>query len=48
MEANREVEVLEKLKTKKLDQYNEFVAKEEEKFLDELTTQRGSTIFGKF
>ena len=40
IEATQEAEVLEKLKTKKHDQYLEVVAKAEESFLDELVIQR--------
>ena len=40
IEASREFEVLVKLKEKKHEVYNEFVAKQEEIFLDELVIQR--------
>ncbi len=43
IEANQEAEVLVKLKEKKQQSYNEMVAKAEEQFLDELTTQKGNT-----
>lgn len=42
LEATQEAEVLEKLKDKKKQAHTEMVAKHEEKFLDELTTQRGN------
>jgi len=44
VEASRDAEVLEKLKEKKKSSHTELVLKEEEKFLDELTTQKGNTI----
>jgi flagellar FliJ protein len=40
IEASREAEVLVKLKDKKQEAFNEYVAKQEEIFLDELVTQR--------
>jgi flagellar FliJ protein len=40
IEASREVEVLVKLKERKQEAFNVFVAKQEEIFLDELVTQR--------
>ena len=40
IEASKEVEVLEKLKEKRQNEYNEHVSKEEGKFLDELAVQR--------
>ncbi|MCB0336021.1 MAG: flagellar FliJ family protein, partial [Bdellovibrionales bacterium] len=40
IEATREAKVLETLKEKKREQYMEYVRKEEDKFLDELTVQR--------
>ena len=42
IEASRDTEVLVKLKDKKLAMYEEFVAKQEEIFLDELVTQKRS------
>lgn len=40
IEATKEVEVLEKLKEKKHEQYQEMIAHHEQKVLDELVTQR--------
>ncbi len=40
IEASREVKTLDMLKTKKMEQYNDYVKQEEDKFLDEITTQR--------
>jgi flagellar FliJ protein len=40
IEAAKDAESLEKLKEKKRDQYREYLEKEHEKFLDELTIQR--------
>ncbi len=40
--ANQDAQVLEKLKERKKVVHNEMVAKAEEQFLDELTTQKGN------
>jgi flagellar FliJ protein len=40
VEAKKEVKVLEKLKEKKLEQYNEEEAKKEQNFLDEIAVMR--------
>lgn len=45
--ASRDAEALEKLKGQKLAEYQEYVFKEDEKFLDELTTQKGNTLVEK-
>lgn len=44
VEARKEVEVLEKLKEKKREQYDEVIALHEQKFLDELVTQRSARV----
>lgn len=44
LEAAKDSGALEKLRERKKEQYQEYVAKEEEKFLDELTTQKGNTV----
>lgn len=41
--ANQDAQVLEKLKEKKNQAHHEMVAKLEEQYLDELTTQKGNT-----
>lgn len=46
IEASKEVEVLEKLKEKRQNEYNEHVSKEEGKFLDELAVQRAALSQG--
>lgn len=43
IEAAREVKTLDMLKSKRKEQYEEYVRKEEEKFLDETVVQRHST-----
>lgn len=43
IEANKEYEILEKLKERKKEQFDEYVKHEEDKTLDELVTQRGLT-----
>lgn len=45
VEAAREEKALSLLKSKKLQEYQDYVQKEEEKFLDELSTQKGNTLY---
>lgn len=44
VEATKDVKSLETLKKKKFEEHKEFVQKLDEKFLDELTIQRGNQI----
>ena len=45
IEAAKEAQTLLTFKQKKLEQYRQYCAKEELKFLDELATQRGNTMW---
>ncbi len=43
-EASKEFEVLDKLKERKRQEYDQYIAQEEEKFLDELSVLKGNTL----
>jgi flagellar FliJ protein len=45
VEAAREEKALSLLREKRLREYQEYVQKEDEKFLDELSTQKGNTLY---
>lgn len=44
IEAAKEAKTLETLKQKKQEEYKAYIAKEDEKFLDEMTTQKGNRM----
>lgn len=44
IEAAKEARTLHMLRDKRLEQYNQYIQKEEAKFLDELTVQKGNTV----
>ena len=44
IEAAKEAKTLDTLKQKKLEEYKEYIAKEDEKFLDEMTIQKGNRM----
>ena len=45
IEASKDAKTLEMLRERKLQEYNDYLHKEEEKFLDELSVQRGNRTF---
>ena len=44
IEAAKDAKTLDTLKQKKLEEYKEYIAKEDEKFLDEMTIQKGNRM----
>ncbi len=47
VEATKDVQSLETLKKKQLEEYQQYVHKMDEKFLDELTVQKGNRLQGE-